>query len=132
MQLIQLCLQSEGLMSAVAWPVAILSVASVLDNPWSVCVHRSAEVGRHLAGLLMTREQGRRPVTLIGYSLGARVIYYCLLEMAANQNCHGHLTYLFSLFSKCIFSSYNYNCHNLSRSDRGRSDAWCSSGRIDS
>lgn len=33
-----------GLVSAVAWPVALLGCASVLDNPWNVCIARSAEV----------------------------------------------------------------------------------------
>lgn len=53
-------------------------VAGAIDNPWSVCQRRSAQVGRHLAEVLLQRQHGRRPVTLIGFSLGARVIYYCL------------------------------------------------------
>lgn len=36
----------SGLLMAVAWPVAILSCASVLDNPWNVCIARSAEVSQ--------------------------------------------------------------------------------------
>lgn len=31
-------------MSAIAWPIAVLSAANVLDNPWNVCVSRAAEV----------------------------------------------------------------------------------------
>lgn len=50
---------------------------------------RSAEVGKQLAEVLLTREQGQRPVTLIGYSLGARVIFYCLREMAEREGCEG-------------------------------------------
>jgi hypothetical protein len=36
----------------------------------------------------MNRHLGQRPVSLVGYSLGARVIYYCLLELA-KQRAHG-------------------------------------------
>uniref|UniRef100_A0A3Q0SH20 Transmembrane and coiled-coil domains 4 n=1 Tax=Amphilophus citrinellus TaxID=61819 RepID=A0A3Q0SH20_AMPCI len=57
----------------------------VIDNPWCVCLNRSAEVGKHLAQVLRSRQQGKRPVSLIGFSLGARVIYYCLQELASDQ-----------------------------------------------
>jgi hypothetical protein len=36
-----------------------------------------------LADTLIGQVQGNRPVSLVGYSLGARVIYYCLEELAA-------------------------------------------------
>ncbi|XP_045715506.1 transmembrane and coiled-coil domain-containing protein 4 isoform X2 [Phyllostomus hastatus] len=75
----------SGIVAALTWPASLLSVASVIDNPWGVCLHRSAEVGKHLAHILLSRQQGRRPVTLIGFSLGARVIYFCLQEMAQEK-----------------------------------------------
>nr|CAD7207320.1 unnamed protein product [Timema douglasi] len=68
----------SGIISAIAWPSSLITLASVIDNPWGVCCRRSAEVGKQLAEVLLSREQGQRPVTLIGFSLGARVIYYCL------------------------------------------------------
>ncbi|XP_025909484.1 transmembrane and coiled-coil domain-containing protein 4 [Nothoprocta perdicaria] len=79
----------SGIVSALAWPASLLTVASVIDNPWGVCLHRSAEVGKHLAHLLLGRQQGKRPVTLIGFSLGARVIYFCLQEMAQEKDSQG-------------------------------------------
>lgn len=79
----------SGIIAALTWPASLLSVANVIDNPWGVCLHRSAEVGKHLAHILLSRQQGRRPVTLIGFSLGARVIYFCLQEMAQEKDCQG-------------------------------------------
>ncbi|GMR39240.1 hypothetical protein PMAYCL1PPCAC_09435, partial [Pristionchus mayeri] len=78
-----------GLVSAVAWPVALLGCASVLDNPWNVCIERSAEVGEHLAEVLLSRAHGKRPITLIGFSLGARTIFHCLLTMAKREDSAG-------------------------------------------
>ncbi|KAI1304612.1 Transmembrane and coiled-coil domain-containing protein 4 [Halotydeus destructor] len=78
-----------SIMAAIAWPVALVTVAGAIDNPWGVCIRRSAEAGKHLADILISRQQGQRPVTLIGFSLGARVIYYCLLEMTSRKGCEG-------------------------------------------
>ncbi|XP_054276906.1 transmembrane and coiled-coil domain-containing protein 4-like isoform X1 [Macrosteles quadrilineatus] len=79
----------SGLLSAITWPGALLGLANMIDNPWSVCCGRAAQVGRQLAHVLLAREQGSRPVTLVGFSIGARVIYYCLAEMAERGNCEG-------------------------------------------
>uniref|UniRef100_A0A914KQU5 Transmembrane and coiled-coil domain-containing protein 4 n=1 Tax=Meloidogyne incognita TaxID=6306 RepID=A0A914KQU5_MELIC len=70
-----------GLVSAIAWPLILLGSSSIIDNPWNICTKRAAEAGEHLAEVLLTRSHGRRPITLIGFSLGARVIYHCLMEM---------------------------------------------------
>jgi hypothetical protein len=50
-----------------------------------------------LADVLLSHTQGHRPVNLIGTSLGARTIYFCLLELArhakqqtSNKNCAGN------------------------------------------
>lgn len=48
-------------------------------------MERSDKAGRVLAAALMAKVQGERPVSLVGYSLGARVIYVCLQELAAKQ-----------------------------------------------
>uniref|UniRef100_A0A915DH25 Transmembrane and coiled-coil domain-containing protein 4 n=1 Tax=Ditylenchus dipsaci TaxID=166011 RepID=A0A915DH25_9BILA len=59
-----------GVVSAIAWPLVLISSSSLIDNPWNVCFSRSVEVGEHLAEVLLTRAHGRRPITLIGFSLG--------------------------------------------------------------
>jgi pimeloyl-ACP methyl ester carboxylesterase len=38
-----------------------------------------------LADVLMARHLGVRPITLVGFSLGARVIFYALLELARHK-----------------------------------------------
>ncbi|CAG0882904.1 unnamed protein product [Darwinula stevensoni] len=78
-----------GLVSAIAWPATLMTVASVIDNPWGVCINRSAQVGQQLAHVLLSRQQGRRPVSLIGFSLGARVIFHCLQEMSKSKRSEG-------------------------------------------
>ncbi|KAL8910401.1 MAG: hypothetical protein Q9171_004310 [Xanthocarpia ochracea] len=70
------------------WPIGLLQAAGILDNPFSVAKARSDKAGRVLAETLMQKVQGERPVILVGYSLGARVIYQCLLALA-EQNAFG-------------------------------------------
>ncbi|KAK3721617.1 hypothetical protein QZH41_008295 [Actinostola sp. cb2023] len=73
----------QGLVSAISWPLALLQVGYIIDNPWSVCATRSVEVGKHLAHVLMERDHGNRPVTLVGFSFGARVIFHCLKTLSS-------------------------------------------------
>jgi hypothetical protein len=71
-----------GALYAGLWPLGLIKVASVLDNPFSVALARADKAGKVLAHALIDGVQGKRPVTLIGYSVGARVIYACLMELA--------------------------------------------------
>ena len=70
-----------GLMEAM-WPLALLKVSRVVDNPFSVAKSRADKAGEVLADAIINKAQGERPVNLIGYSLGARVIYSCLKTLA--------------------------------------------------
>ncbi|KAL1844324.1 hypothetical protein VTJ49DRAFT_3 [Mycothermus thermophilus] len=67
------------------WPAYLLSMASVVDNPFSLAKNRSEKAGEILADALINKVQGERPVTLIGYSLGARVIHSCLRSLAERR-----------------------------------------------
>ncbi|KAI8971368.1 hypothetical protein BDB01DRAFT_811552 [Pilobolus umbonatus] len=71
-----------ALLSGLAFPLAMTKLGYMVDNPWANGLDRSKVAGLILADALMNRNLGARPVTLIGYSLGARVIFYCLLELA--------------------------------------------------
>lgn len=52
------------------------SFANLAANPWHVAMSRAGQTGVLLAEIL-ARDQGP-PVTLVGHSLGCRVIYYAL------------------------------------------------------
>ncbi|CAO2651216.1 Nn.00g095130.m01.CDS01 [Neocucurbitaria sp. VM-36] len=69
-------------LTAALWPLGLLKVASVLDNPFSVAKYRAEKAGEVLADALINKVQGERPVTLVGYSLGARLIFSCLQKLA--------------------------------------------------
>jgi hypothetical protein len=56
-------------LSAAMWPLGLLKIATILDNPYSVAKYRAEKAGEVLADALINRVQGERPVTLVGYSL---------------------------------------------------------------
>lgn len=70
-------------MAAISLPVVLTKLAYLIDNPWSVSQTRADFAGLILADSLIDRNLGVRPITLCGFSLGARVIFSCLKELAA-------------------------------------------------
>ena len=64
------------------WPFGLLRAASTLDSPFAIAKTRSDKAAKVLADALINHVQGNRPVTLVGYGLGARVMYSCLLQLA--------------------------------------------------
>ena len=80
-----------ALFAAVAIPRAIFRLADIIDNAWTVTMNAADSSGKLLADALRKREQGLRPVTLIGYGMGARLIFSCLKELAnedtVNESC---------------------------------------------
>ncbi|KAJ3859782.1 hypothetical protein EV359DRAFT_86025 [Lentinula novae-zelandiae] len=70
------------LMTALQWPIILTKLGYLIDNPWSNALDRARAAGLVLASVLRSRQLGVRPITLIGFSLGARVIFYALLELA--------------------------------------------------
>ncbi|KAI1432609.1 DUF726-domain-containing protein [Xylaria sp. CBS 124048] len=77
-----------SLMAALQLPVVLSKLAYLIDNPWAVSLDRAWAAGLILADSLIDRNLGTRPVTLVGYSLGSRVIFSCLLELA-RKGAHG-------------------------------------------
>ncbi|KAF5350735.1 hypothetical protein D9757_012593 [Collybiopsis confluens] len=74
------------LMTALQWPIILTKLGYLIDNPWSNALDRARAAGLVLASVLRDRQLGVRPVTLIGFSLGARVIFYALLDLARTGN----------------------------------------------
>ncbi|KAL2182697.1 DUF726-domain-containing protein [Thermothelomyces heterothallicus CBS 203.75] len=71
-----------ALMAALQLPVVLSKLAYLIDNPWAVSLDRATMAGLILADSLIDRNLGTRPVTLVGYSLGSRVIFSCLQELS--------------------------------------------------
>jgi pimeloyl-ACP methyl ester carboxylesterase len=69
-------------MSALTLPLALTKLSYLIDNPWAVSQARADMAGLILADSLIDRNLGARPITLVGFSLGARVIFACLKELA--------------------------------------------------
>lgn len=67
---------------AALWPIQLLAAASNVDNPFNHAYNRSRKAGQLLADALINKVQGERPVTLVGYSLGATAIHACLQSLA--------------------------------------------------
>lgn len=69
--------------AALALPATLYTAAGVIDNPWSVTIARADKAGYILANLLLERQHGHRPVILMGWSTGARMVFTCLEALAA-------------------------------------------------
>ncbi|CCF50118.1 hypothetical protein NDA11_002659 [Ustilago hordei] len=71
-----------AMLSALAWPLWLTKLGYLIDNPWSNALDRAQAAGLILADTLSKRQLGVRPITLVGFSLGARVIFYALVELS--------------------------------------------------
>lgn len=80
----------SGLLTALVWPAALLTLTDFIDSKWSIAVDRSDKAGILLAEeVLLKGLQGHRPVTLLGFSLGARVIFKCLQVLSKSEKNAG-------------------------------------------
>jgi pimeloyl-ACP methyl ester carboxylesterase len=93
-----------ALMTALQWPISkhiqfflymfllfmpscsvLTKLGYLIDNPWNNALDRAKAAGGVLADVLIQRHLGVRPVTLVGFSLGSRVIFYALVELAKQK-----------------------------------------------
>ena len=79
-----------SLAAAVAWPVTLLKSASFIDSPWALAESRAVDaLAKELAAALAEKRHGVRPVTFVGYSLGAKVIFHAARALAAREDGAG-------------------------------------------
>jgi pimeloyl-ACP methyl ester carboxylesterase len=90
------CHVSQVYSSLTSCLAVLTKLGYLIDNPWNNALDRAKAAGSVLAEVLIHRHLGVRPITLIGFSLGARVIFYALLELA-KQKAYGIVQDVFIL-----------------------------------
>ncbi|KAF2163894.1 hypothetical protein M409DRAFT_68157 [Zasmidium cellare ATCC 36951] len=70
------------LMAGLSTPIVLAKISYLIDNPWTSSLVRADATGLILADSIIDRNLGVRPITLVGFSLGSRVIWSCLKELA--------------------------------------------------
>lgn len=94
-------------MAALQLPVVLTKLSYLIDNPWAVSLDRATMAGLILADSLMDRNLGTRPVTLVGYSLGSRVIFSCLQELS-RKGAYGLVQNVFIFGSPIVVKQDEY------------------------
>ncbi|KAL9662253.1 hypothetical protein QQ045_027085 [Rhodiola kirilowii] len=77
------------LLTALALPASLVTASDLIDSKWAIALDRSDKAGALLAEVLLKGLQGNRPVTLVGFSLGARVIFKCIQCLAGAEGNSG-------------------------------------------
>ncbi|KAJ5746481.1 hypothetical protein N7520_011663 [Penicillium odoratum] len=96
-----------ALMASLQLPLVLTKLAYLIDNPWSVSLARAHYAGLIMADSLQDRNLGNRPITLLGFSLGARVIFSCLKELS-DKGAHGLIQNVYLFGSPIVASKDDY------------------------
>ncbi|KAL8680330.1 MAG: hypothetical protein Q9186_003451 [Xanthomendoza sp. 1 TL-2023] len=96
-----------ALMASLQLPIVLTKLSYLIDNPWTVSMARANGAGLILADSLIDRNLGVRPITLVGFSLGSRVIFACLRELA-NKGAFGLIQNVYLFGSPIVASKDEY------------------------
>ncbi|PHH60388.1 hypothetical protein CDD81_1701 [Ophiocordyceps australis] len=96
-----------SLMAALQLPIVLTKLSYLIDNPWAVSLDRATAAGLILADSLLERSLGTRPITLVGYSLGARVIFSCMQELA-KKGAYGLIQNVYMFGSPIVVRKEEY------------------------
>lgn len=95
------------LMAALQLPVVLTKLSYFIDNPWSVSLARADLAGLILADSLIDRNLGARPITLVGFSIGSRVIFSALKELS-KKGAIGIIQNVYLFGSPIVFKKDEY------------------------
>ncbi|MCJ1267399.1 hypothetical protein MMC22_007284 [Lobaria immixta] len=96
-----------ALMASLQLPIVLTKLSYLIDNPWTVSLGRANAAGLILADSLIDRNLGARPITLVGFSLGSRVIFSCLRELA-NRGALGLVQNVYLFGSPIVANKDDY------------------------
>ncbi|RNF26456.1 uncharacterized protein Tco025E_01178 [Trypanosoma conorhini] len=71
----------DALKGTLALPMYAVWATGAIDNAFATLLNRAGYTGKDLAQALLDPHTGHRPVSLIGFSFGSRVIVECLHEL---------------------------------------------------
>jgi Protein of unknown function (DUF726) len=94
-------------MGALQLPLVLSKLTYLIDNPWNVSLVRANAAGLILADSIMSRNLGKRPITLLGFSLGSRMIFSCLKELA-RKGAHGLVQNVYLFGSPIVANKDDY------------------------
>ncbi|EFE39086.1 hypothetical protein TRV_06224 [Trichophyton verrucosum HKI 0517] len=96
-----------ALMASLQLPIVLTKLSYLIDNPWNVSLARANAAGLILADSLINKNLGNRPITLLGFSLGSRLIFSCLKELA-NKGAFGLVQNVYLFGSPVVVSKDEY------------------------
>ncbi|KAI8817608.1 DUF726-domain-containing protein [Fimicolochytrium jonesii] len=73
-----------SLMTAM-WPLGLVKVGKLLDNPWNNAKSLANKAGPILGDVLQAHAQGNRPVSIVAYSLGSLLAVRAVLSLPASS-----------------------------------------------
>ena len=76
---------AAAILAALALPAAVILLSGAIDNSWTVVHNRAKKAGVVLAETLIEKIHGNRPVTLLGVSHGAQVVFSCMQHLVKLQ-----------------------------------------------
>lgn len=94
-------------MASLQLPIVLTKLSYLIDNPWNVSLARANAAGLILADSLINKNLGNRPITLLGFSLGSRLIFSCLKELA-NKGAFGLVQNVYLFGSPVVVSKDEY------------------------
>jgi Protein of unknown function (DUF726) len=72
------------------WPVWVMNAVTDLDNTWLVGKEKANIAAEQLASLIIAKSSAGRPLTLIGFSMGAKLIFETL-QILYEENHFGSI-----------------------------------------